>query len=311
MSAKVLYIAGPGRSGSTILEQILGGVEGWFSCGEVNLLWWDMQCGCGANVFACEFWSPLLEQLHARHPVLGPQQVIELQQRRLGPSPATLAGIARERKRSTPSPLRGYAELLVDLYASAARAAGAKLLIDSSKTAADAYLLATLTDIELYVVHLVRDPRGVAHSWSKRKVKNYRPLYEFGRMGPTKSSLHWLRRNAVIEAVLRRPRRDPFLRVRYEDFVERPQETARSICELVGEPDADLPFVGEKVVGIRPNHTVSGNPVRFGSGERRIEPDEEWRRLMPARARIASTLAAAPMMPRYGYRLGDAVRPAR
>jgi hypothetical protein len=279
MSAKVLYIAGPGRSGSTILEQTLGGVEGWFSCGEVNLLWWDMQCGCGANVFACEFWSPLLEQLHARHPVLGP--------------------------------LRGYAELLVDLYASAARAAGAKLLIDSSKTAADAYLLATLTDIELYVVHLVRDPRGVAHSWSKRKIKNYRPLYEFGRMGPTKSSLHWLRRNAVIEAVLRRPRRDPFLRVRYEDFVERPQETARSICELVGEPDADLPFVGEKVVGIRPNHTVSGNPVRFGSGERRIEPDEEWRRLMPARARIASTLAAAPMMPRYGYRLSEAVRPAR
>lgn len=36
---KVLYIAGWGRSGSTILDNVLGQVEGFFSGGELSYLW--------------------------------------------------------------------------------------------------------------------------------------------------------------------------------------------------------------------------------------------------------------------------------
>ena len=48
--SKVLYIAGWGRSGTTILGNILGQVEGMFSVGEIRFLWdaetfRDRRCG--------------------------------------------------------------------------------------------------------------------------------------------------------------------------------------------------------------------------------------------------------------------------
>lgn len=302
---KVVYIAGPGRSGSTVLERALGQAEGWFPCGELNLVWWDQECGCGAQVFACDFWKPVLDEALARHPRLNRAALIELNAptKKLLANPGTLAAIAGERRRKRPSRIGDYAALLADLYATAARAAGASVLIDSSKTAADPYLIATLTGVELYVVHLVRDPRGVAYSWSKRKAKSNLPLRYFGRMGPFKSSLHWLRRNATIETLVRRRLGDRYLLVRYEDFARRPEAIARSICSLVGEPDAGLPFTDDSTVRLGANHTVSGNPARFGTGERRIRLDEEWRARMAPGARIVATFAAAPLMRRYGYRL--------
>jgi hypothetical protein len=39
------------------------------------------------------------------------------------------------------------------------------VVVDSSKRPANALLLAASDDIDLFVVHLVRDPRGVANSW--------------------------------------------------------------------------------------------------------------------------------------------------
>jgi hypothetical protein len=280
-------------------------VAGWFPCGELNLLWWDQECGCGARVFACDFWKPVLDEVLARHPELDPAALRELHAptTKLAVTPGILAAIARERSRKRPSTVGKYAALLRDLYATTARRAGAEVLIDSSKTAADAYLIATLTDVELYVVHLVRDPRGVAYSWSKRKEKGYRTPGYFGRMGPIKSSAIWMRRNAVIEALIRRGQRDRYMMVRYEDFVERPEWIARSICSLVGEPDAAPPFVGAGVIRVGAGHLVSGNPIRFTAGDLRIHPDEEWKMRMGRRERIAATIAAAPLMPRYGYRL--------
>src|SRR5205823_1051409 len=50
---KVLYIAGPGRSGSTVLDQVLGELPGFVSTGELQALWQRglverRPCGCSA-----------------------------------------------------------------------------------------------------------------------------------------------------------------------------------------------------------------------------------------------------------------------
>ena len=50
---KVLYIAGPGRSGSTVLGNVLGEIEGFFHGGELNFIWEhnlieNRLCSCGA-----------------------------------------------------------------------------------------------------------------------------------------------------------------------------------------------------------------------------------------------------------------------
>ena len=63
---KVLYVAGLGRSGSTILANTLGQVEGFFSGGELNFIWKhalieNRLCGCGKPSGECEFWGPVFD----------------------------------------------------------------------------------------------------------------------------------------------------------------------------------------------------------------------------------------------------------
>ncbi len=63
---KVLYVAGLGRSGSTILANTLGQVEGFFSGGELNFIWKhalieNRLCGCGRPSRECPFWGPVFD----------------------------------------------------------------------------------------------------------------------------------------------------------------------------------------------------------------------------------------------------------
>ena len=59
---KVLYIGGTGRTGSTMLDQLLGQFAGYFSGGEMAFFWSrgiaaDAICACGEPVRTCAVWS--------------------------------------------------------------------------------------------------------------------------------------------------------------------------------------------------------------------------------------------------------------
>src|SRR6266516_3342272 len=58
---RVVYIAGLGRSGSTLLERLLGELPGVCAVGEVVHMWRrsivdDERCGCGEPFARCGFW---------------------------------------------------------------------------------------------------------------------------------------------------------------------------------------------------------------------------------------------------------------
>jgi len=62
---KVLYITGWGRSGSTILDNIMGQIDGFFSVGELRYIWdrnliENRLCGCGVPLEECPIWSQIL-----------------------------------------------------------------------------------------------------------------------------------------------------------------------------------------------------------------------------------------------------------
>jgi hypothetical protein len=61
----VLYIAGEGRSGSTILGGLIGEYPGFFHVGELHYLWEkglseNRLCGCGQKFLTCNFWCEVL-----------------------------------------------------------------------------------------------------------------------------------------------------------------------------------------------------------------------------------------------------------
>src|SRR5450432_3375221 len=62
---KVLFLAGKGRSGGTLLASLLGQIPGFFNAGELNRLWdsgleHNRRCGCGRPIQECEAWKPVL-----------------------------------------------------------------------------------------------------------------------------------------------------------------------------------------------------------------------------------------------------------
>ena len=57
----------------------------------------------------------------------------------------------------------------------------------------------------------------------------------------------------------------------------------------------------EEAISFEPTHSVCGNPVRFRTGKLPIKLDDQWRREMSRRDRLAVTLLAWPLLRLYGY----------
>lgn len=74
-----------------------------------------------------------------------------------------MTGGGKRSRREGPLP-GGYRALLGHLYRAIRRVTGARVVVDSSKNASYARILADTPGIRLRILHLVRDSRGVAYS---------------------------------------------------------------------------------------------------------------------------------------------------
>jgi hypothetical protein len=301
---RVVYILAWGRSGSTLLDLSLGAVEGFFSLGEFSAIWdagWThaLPCGCGKAIPDCEIWSRVLEK--AGGSSIDPRWMAQARRRlsRERDAPRLLLA-SRNPSRVSPE-LRRYVDTMRRLYFAASDATGADVLVDSSKVPSDAAMLRLMDGIELYLVHLVRDPRATAHSWSKSRVQRTeqgeRPM---SRLGPAYSSMRWLARNLEAEAMRRIVGPSKYLRLRYEDFVANPRDGLQAVLSLVSAESA-LPLEGADLVLRSQSHTVSGNPTRFHSSRVPIRPREEWRAELSPWTRAQIALITLPLFWRYRY----------
>jgi sulfotransferase family protein len=304
---RVVYIAGFGRSGSTLLGNMLGSIPGFFSTGELHMLSRALVrgsgCGCGRRVDDCEVWSAVLRQLRQRGGWPADPDLVhrwQLAEARVVHTPRLL------RQHGIPSGrpvLDRYASFLSDLYASIVRVTGASVVVDSSKTPADAAVLRLINGVDPYVVHLVRDPRAVARSQrtARPTLDTFRADEDMHRRGAVASSVRWVSINRLTDRVRAAVGPHRSTMVRYEDFAHAPERVVRAIVSSIGE-DAALPFTEPSVVRLGPTHTVWGNRSRFLEGDVRIRPDEAWRGEAPM-LRASVTALTAPWLRRYGYAL--------
>ena len=315
---KVVYISGAGRSGTTLLDRLLGEIDGFVSIGEVRWLWWayletDWQCGCKRVLNQCPFWTTVMERL-VGSPDVEPslRHNLRLQQRtvRLHNLFRLLAQPNRGSHRW--SELEQWISVMDSFYRIIADTAGASVIVDSSKNAPEAALLRMLPNVDPYILHLVRDPRGVANSWSRRvpMVPHTEGSIEHEVRGPLKSSAYWLYKNLASEVAPRRLGRAHARRIRYEDLVANPRRLLQEVAELVGEPFEGVTFTDAATVEFHESHTAWGNQFRFQVGPVELRADEKWRRQLAPRARRATVAACLPLMLRYGYRLRTDI-PAR
>lgn len=303
MTPIVLGIAGADRSGTTLLDSILGGYPDVFSAGELSYFWerglvHGRLCGCGVPVNECPVWDAVCEvawldgidwQVMARSEQL-------LRSRR---SFDPLIPGLRARY------MEGLAEVAREVgpvYRAICEVTGAGVVVDSSKRPTWMHLLASIPDIDLRIVHMVRDPRAVAHS--RRRFK--RQVDDNVERGMTQhasanSAFFWDMWNLAIE-MFERPN-VPILRLRYEDLMDDPVTNTERVAAFAGLSDVRHPNLTPTSVEMATAHTVSGNPSRFELGHVGLKNDDSWTRDQSMFDRMTVTGLTAPIALRYGYPL--------
>lgn len=306
---KVLFLAGKGRSGGTLLANLLGQVPGFFNVGELNRLWdsglvHNYSCGCGLPVQDCPTWRAILADADAR---LAGGPLAPLVDARIDRDQAAVVRwpnivrllTARRRGRGRWDALDRYTAASSAVYQAIVAVTGARVVVDSSRLPIEPIGLGAVPATDVRIGHVVRDPRAVTYSWRRKKVFTDRDKTEhLPRFGATYSTVSWDARNIVVE-ILRRRR--PSRTVPYDQLARDPASVLRELAALVDEPAGDLEFLTSRSATIVPTHSVGGNPVRMVSGAVTITPDEEWRNAISARDRSVTTLLALPLLHRYGF----------
>ncbi len=298
---KVIYIAGPGRSGSTLLGTLLGQPEGFVDVGEVWQYWRKRHrpgaranCACGESLLTCPFWAAVEAKLLRPG---GPELASVQDEIRMSALPRLWRRAHRGELASTP-----FGLALADLYQAVASASGARVIVDSSKIPGQGMVASVLPGVELYVVHLTRDPRSCVNSWRTEKLRG-EGAGRVGERRPSRVLRDWNSWNLASMTLLRRlAGRGRYLRVAYEDFADRPREVAEAILAFVGEPAAKLPFTAARSVVLEPSHVFAGNPDRFGPSERTIARQDRWRDELPGSTRLEAQLLTTPVRQILGYR---------
>jgi glycosyltransferase involved in cell wall biosynthesis len=306
---RVVYIAGSSRSGSTLLERVLGGIPGFVNVGElIDLFRWDIprgeRCGCGQPFASCPFWASV-----------GKRAFDDWEPELLATARQLRKRVARQRHlpRLIATPLAGrrfranvtaYGACYERLYQVIAAEADAAWIVDASKWPVQALALSR-AGIDVRVIHLVRDVRGVAYSLSKQGVARPHSLDKAEVMWskrPMAAAARWLIYHCQVELL---PWCGvPVTRVRYEDFVHEPRRAVEMALAGVGlpPPPSDIAHIGKHTVTLGSSHGISGNPSRFRHGEIMLRTDDTWREKLPLRDRIGVTAIGLPLLVRYGWR---------
>lgn len=295
----VLYIAGTGRSGSTVLDRVLGAAENVTSLNEIYRLLIDLYedpglCSCGEPPETCPFWSKVLARIDCG-PETGPR-MLKLQKRfnHTRHFDKVLSGAF-----DNDPDFQAYLDWLGTLYRAIAQETGTSVIVDSSKVPTMALILSKIPGLDLRVVHLVRHPVAVAKAWASQKFDPSKGT-DMPRQPIWKTALRWRLRNASCDKLAAHM---PVHQLRYEDFTADPRaETDRLISAIASDVHPGVVFDGRSV-DLKATHTLAGNPDRHASG---------WTEMRPAAAikanaglRLLTGLLTWPGSTRMGYKVFD------
>jgi hypothetical protein len=296
---RLVYVASIGRSGSTLLELLLGAHPDVVTTGELHL--WPhelglkksrLPCGCGLPLEECPFWTEMARRHDPRE--APPPQIHYFREDynhghtlRMG----RLGDFARGR-RPPSADIRQFGvnnavvfENFADLTEEVTRRRP-DYLVDSSK---DPYRLNWLIRsgmFDIKVLHVVRDPRGFVNSERKNvgDIKGARLLAL-----ATRKSGAWALQNHLVRRSARLLPDGNYRLVEYERLATSPREVLEEVCATLGCAPAP-----EMIDGFRERrfHAVGGNPMRHRPEG--IKLDEAWREQLGSGAQRLTRALTTP-----------------
>jgi hypothetical protein len=250
---KVVYVMGAGRSGTTLLDILLGVNPGILSAGELNRFprndGYPRPADSGSP--AARFWAPFREKLAAR---LHTADFVNF--RNMCRSHEYHLAVFRLFWPWRRRPSRRYAGYVSAFFETLFEYGGSNVIVDSSKYPMRAYSLARVLPFETVFVYVKRDPADVVRSFRRRDVEQ--PSKNWLMANLYLLSIHclcgrvcrWLRRRHVVHVL------------RYDDLVSDPAGTFSRLAVALGldlEAGIGLARSGQPFV---PGPLFDGNRLR-------------------------------------------------
>ncbi|MCP2619686.1 sulfotransferase [Candidatus Aminicenantes bacterium AC-334-K16] len=298
----IVYIAGYGRSGSTLLERILNSHDQVFGTGELasllSLLKDDLvYCSCGQPIQKCSIWRMIISVIKKKIDNKNNMSKIQFQIESIF-FPLRFLFISRK--------LETYKNFIITLLKSIIKYSGnPDFIIDSSKTARNTifrpFILNKVLDMDVKVIHLVRDGRGCMWSYlkgSNRKIeKGENAKIPFAAL---RAVLGWVLSNMGAHLYqLFYPNK--YCRIRYEDLVDFPTREMKKIEEFLGIDFNKQIEILKRNCPIPLGHQIAGNRLRFQK-LLIINNDLEWQQKLSIFHKLLFWFFAWPLAIFYGYK---------
>ena len=327
MMHRLAYILAASHSGSTLLTMLLGAHRDACTMGELRLAPGALgnidryRCSCGALIETCPFWQQVATTMGRRGQELdlvdagtdyGAVQARYagrlLRPLHRGPlleglrdAALALSGTWRKHVSATHRRNADLAGAIMDI-------ADGNILIDSSKVALRLKYLLRNPELQVKVIRLIRDGRGVALTYTRpvEFADAVDPSLRKGGMvgnrevtGLTmdQAAHQWLRSNEEAERVLACMDRSRWLEVRYEELCTDPDATLRRVFEFLDLDPARAVWEFRSA-----EHHVIGNGMRLDSTSE-IRLDDRWRSTLTDDQLAVFDAVAGDMNQRYGYPL--------
>lgn len=317
---RVLFTGGLGRSGSTLVEKLINELPSTFSVGETVHLWErgirdQERCGCGEAFSDCAHWGAVGQAAFGGWDKVDVDRMIDLRwaedrSRRL---PQIFQAV-RSGKLSAAQ--REYLDGMRSVLIASATVAAAErstpeapvaasdvVILDSSKHLSTAALLACDPALDVRVLHLLRDPRGVAYSWMKTVERPETDGEIMPQYSAKRTAGRWVTDNLGFDTLASLG--VPTLQLRYEDVLAAPQDRLLDIARFADAIDpatTALDFIEGNTAHLSTSmHSIAGNPLRFGGDDVVLRLDDAWQTKLPAGDRRTVELITRPVLGRFGY----------
>lgn len=281
MSGEIVYIVSDHRSGSTLLDQLLGAHQDICTVGEVHHLrayalgdrsLYDpvhpLRCTCGERVPSCEFWHQVEDRLQRPLSTLVLKPRFFNWRRRRSRIHSFLRVMPRRLLQQNPGLVGNRAIQLIyrtnrvaddsfQLFDAILEVANARYVIDASKNIHRYRILHTALPKRIRLILLCRDYRGVVYSKMQRG------------MTLEASTQTWVSKIKQMDLLRFEISPDRVYRLRYEDFCTAPKLELGRLCKFLS-----LNYSSDMLSRPAGNmHHIGGSPSKLQDDQKEIKLD--------------------------------------
>ncbi len=305
---RVVYVVGSGRCGTTLMDAILGNHPRLYGAGELGILSVDnafhrLYCPCGKPTDECLFWQAVVREWFARTGLRDLAEHARVRQPFEGPRLHGLSRLMREKLHRSQAFVE-YSRQTTELYRAIRHVSGREIIVDSSAVPMRALALSMMPQIDLRLIHLIRDGRGVA--WSLKKRVREDPKAGIGASEEPRpvwrSALTWLGYNLVSSWVCRQVPQGRAHFCRYEDLSVNSEAVLNRIGEFL---ECDFEEIIQRIKSggaLKVGCTYGGNRMRM-SGEVRLRLDTDWTKNLSLAEQRTFSRMCGWLMRKYGYQV--------